>query len=162
MSAAPAVAKPGPPPHLTLAMDSSVIVAFLLQETTWKSVHRVLEMPHVSTVLPGPALAESINVARRKGNQSSGEQIYAALTALGVRVEHPTDDDLVRAAELLEISRDNPGPPHPLTDQQGTLSLGDALILATVERLECKVLTRDDYWSWMVEQSLLDVQVIVP
>lgn len=155
-------AKPEPPAQVVLCLDSSIVVNLLLQELGWKSVHRVLDMPHVTTILPGPALAESIDFTRRKGNQSSGEQIYEALTARGVRVEHPRDEDLVRAAALLEISRDNPGPPHPTTDREGTLSLGDALILAVTERLGCRVLTRDAYWKWMVDQGLLDVDVAVP
>jgi hypothetical protein len=138
------------------------VVNLLLQKPGWQAVHNVLLRPNVTGVLPGPALTESVAVSRRLGNQSSGGQIYEALTALGLAVEHPTDDDLLRAAELLEISRDNPGPPHPITEEEGTLSLGDALILATTERLGCMILTRDAYWKWMVDQVLLDVQVAIP
>ena len=161
-AAAGDAAKPAPPPQRTLALDSSIVVNLLLQKPGWQAVHHVLQRPNVSGILPGPALTESVSVSRRLGNQSSGEQIYKALTALGVRVEHPSDTDLLRAAELLEISRDNPGPPHPITEEEGTLSLGDALILATTERLECMILTRDGYWKWMVDQGLLDVQVAIP
>lgn len=163
MTVAPGGAgKPASPPHHVLALDSSIVVNLLLQKPGWQAVHNVLQRPNVSGVLPGPALSESISVSRRLGNQSSGSQIYEALTALGVRVEHPTDHDLLRAAELLEISRDNPGPPHPITDEEGTLSLGDALILATTERLDCIILTRDAYWKWMVDQGLLAVRVRTP
>jgi hypothetical protein len=31
-------------------------------------------------------------------------EIFAALSALGLRVEHPDDEDLLRAAELMEVS----------------------------------------------------------
>lgn len=138
------------------------MVNLLLQKPGWQAVHNVLLRPNVSGVLPGPALTESVSVTRRLGNQSSSSQIYEALTAIGVQVQHPTDSDLLRAAELLEISSDNPGPPHPVTEKEGTLSLGDALILATTERLDCMILTRDAYWKWMVDQDLLDVQVAIP
>lgn len=155
-------ASPAPPPQHVLALDSSIVVNLLLQKTGWQAVHSTLQRPNVTGVLPGPALAESIFVARRKGNQSTSRQIYQALTSLGLRIVHPVDDDLVRAAELLEISRDNPGPPSPITQQEGTLSLGEALILATTERLGCMVLTRDGYWKWMVDQNLLHVRVAIP
>jgi len=122
----------------------------------------VLERPEVEGILPGPALTESISVARRKGNHSSAAQISQALAADGLRVEHPTDDDLVRAAELIEISHNNPGPPPPHSDQDATLSLGDALILAVTERLGCMVLTRDGYWKWLASGGHLKVQVKIP
>ena len=71
-------------------------------------------------------------------------------------------DSLVRAAELIEISHNNPGPPPPHSDRDATLSLGDALILAVTERLGCMVLTRDGYWRWMVNEGHLKVQVAIP
>jgi len=49
-------------------------------------------------------------LARCKGNQSAPAQISDALAAAGLRVEHPTDDDLVRAAELIEISHNSVKP----------------------------------------------------
>lgn len=155
-------ATPPPPLQHDLCLDSSVVVNLLLQKPGWQAVHHALQRHDVTGILPGPALTETIAVTRRRGNQSTGEQIRQTLTSLGVRVEHPTDDDLVRAAELLEISRDNPGPPAPITQEEGTLSLGDALILAITERLGCMVLTRDHYWTWMVDQGLLSVRVAVP
>lgn len=163
MSSAPGgAATPVPPPQHELCLDSSVVVNLLLQKSGWQAVHHALQRPNVTGILPGPALTETIAVTRRRGNRSTGEQIYQSLIALGVRIEHPTDADLLRAAELLELSRDNPGPPAPLTQEEGTLSLGDALILAITERLDCMVLTRDHYWTWMVDQDLLRVRVAVP
>lgn len=83
----------------------------LLQERGWQAILGALQRAEIEGILPGPARTEAIWVARRKGNQSAPVQISEALTALGLRVEHPTEDDLVRAAELIEISHDNPGPP---------------------------------------------------
>ncbi|WP_203335263.1 PIN domain-containing protein [Nocardioides limicola] len=162
MSAAAPAAKPGPPATVELCLDSSVVVNLILQKPGWRAVHSVLQKPSVSGILPGPVLTEMINVSRREGNRSTGSQLHELLGAMGLRVEHPTEDDLVRAAELLEISRDNPGPPSPITQEEGTLSLADSLILAIAERLGCMVLTRDRYWKWMVDQDLLEVRVAIP
>lgn len=137
-------------------LDSSAVVTVLLQERGWQAIQRVLSNPGVDAILAGPALTEVITVARRKGNRSSGDEIWAALAALGVRVEHATDDDLLRAAELIELSESNPGP------DDATLSLGDALILSIGERLGCTVITRDTYWKWMVEQGLIALNVHLP
>lgn len=156
------VSHPAPPRATQLCLDSSVVCTVLLQERGWQAIMNVLARPEVEAILPGPVLTETIWVVRRKGNQSDQIQIAQALAAMGLRVEHPTDDDLVRAAELIEISGDNPGPPPPHSDRDATLSLGDALILAVTERLGCMVLTRDSYWKWMVDEGHLKVRVGIP
>lgn len=105
---------------------------------------------HDGAILPGLVLTESIAVTRRRGNRSTAGQIHEALSALGLRVEHPTDADLVRAAELSEVSTAHPGPASSPGPREAMLSLGDSLILAVTERLGCLVLTRDAYGKWMV------------
>jgi PIN domain nuclease of toxin-antitoxin system len=146
----------------TVSFDSSAVITFLLQERGWRAIHNFVARPDVDGVLPGPALTESVRTARRKGNISSPSQIFAALSALGLRVEHTEDEDLLRAAELMELSEENPGELDPRTGVKPTLSPGDALILAVTERLGCPVLTRDGYWKWMVDQGLLSVKVVIP
>lgn len=153
---------PAPPRLKQLCLDSSVVCTVLLQELGWQAIMNALARPEVEGILPGPALTEAIWVVRRKGNQSAPAQIAEALAALGLRVEHPTGDDLVRAAELIEISDNNPGPPPPHSDRDSTLSLGDALILGVTERLGCMVLTRDGYWKWLVDEGHLKVQMAIP
>jgi PIN domain nuclease of toxin-antitoxin system len=142
-----------------IALDSSVVVTWILQEQRWHAVDALFQRTDVELILPGPALAEIILVARRKGNVSTGAQIAASLRAHGMRVEPANEMDLVRAAELLETSDENPGPINPRTNRVGSLSLGDALILAIVERLDCRVLTGDSHWKWLVAQKLLHVDV---
>ncbi|GAB3170077.1 hypothetical protein GCM10027059_36010 [Myceligenerans halotolerans] len=154
--------RPTPPREIDLRLDSSVVCTLILQERGWDAIHRTIQRPEVNGYLPGPVLTETIAVVRRKGNQSSPEQIRQALLALGVSVLHPTDEDLVRAAELIEVSDDNPGPQPKYSDQEATLSLGDAMILAITEGRGYKVLTRDTYWKWMADEKLLDIGVIVP
>lgn len=145
-----------------LCLDSSVVCTLLLQERDWQAILRTVQRPDVDAILPGPVLTETIAVVRRKGNQSSPAQISTTLAAQGLRVEHPTDQDLVRAAELIEISAGNPGPPPPHSGKDATLSLGDALILAVTDRLGCMVLTRDRYWKWMLDEGHLHVRVAIP
>jgi predicted nucleic acid-binding protein len=138
------------------------VCTLLLQERGWQAIYHALQRPEVEGIMPGPALTESIRVSRRKGNASRPRQIAEALAALGLRVEHPTESDLIRAAELIEISEDNPGPAPPHSGQEATLSLGDALILAVTERLGCMVLTRDRYWKWMVDEGHLAIRIAIP
>jgi len=130
-----------------VAFDSSVILTWILQEPTWQRVDALLSNPQVTPVLPGPVLTEVVHRARSDGNTSTPGQLWTALSAHGAVVEHPEQADLLRAAELRETSDVHPGP------HQATLSLGDALILATVERLGIKVVTRDRYWSWFASQG---------
>jgi PIN domain nuclease of toxin-antitoxin system len=144
-----------------LALDSSALVTLLLQEQGWKAIGHVIGRADVHAVMPGPVLTETVLVARRKGNVSTAEQLAQALAALGLVVVHPEDADLLRAADLLELSAANPGPPSQMTGKPGLLSLGDALILAVTERLGCSVITRDTYWKWMFAQSLIAVNVVV-
>ena len=49
---------------------------------------------------------------------------------------------------------------HPASGDPLTLSLGDALILAVVERLGVKVLTADRYWSQMAADGLTSAAVV--
>jgi PIN domain nuclease of toxin-antitoxin system len=130
----------------TFALDSSAVVAWILQEDNrWRTIDAIVNAPGADPVLPGPVLTEAIHVARRKGNSSSPEHIVATLSAHGMRVEHTTDADLVRAAELLETAAAHPGV-HPSSPEALTLSLSDALILATTERLGVPIVTRESYW----------------
>ena len=131
----------------TFALDSSAVLAWILQESgRWNLVDAVLNEALADPVLPGPVLTEVIVTAHRRGNTSSAQHIADTLTAIGMRVEPANDVDLLRAAELIELSEDHPGE-HQLKTQRTTLSLGDALILAVTERLGVQILTKDRYWT---------------
>jgi predicted nucleic acid-binding protein len=130
----------------TFALDSSAVVAWVLQEAPrWRAIDAILSSPDADPILPGPALSEVITVARKRGNASSVQLLATALLAR-MRVEHCTTEDLIRAAELYEASERNPGPPHPRTGVPPTLSRADSLILAVAERLRVQIVTRDRYW----------------
>lgn len=142
------------------ALDSSAVLAWILQEAgRWRAVDALLKAPGAQPVLPGPALTECIVVARRAGNISSPEQIATTLAAMGAMVEPALEADMIRAAFLLEASREYPGH-HPISGDPLTLSLGDALTLAVVERLGLKVLTADRYWSQLATDGLTSAAVV--
>jgi PIN domain nuclease of toxin-antitoxin system len=136
----------------SFALDSSAVLAWVLQEVgRWAVVNALVTAPDADPILPGPVLTEVIKAARARGNVSSAHQVASTLSAYGMRVELNTEQDLVRAAELLELSAANPSVPHPVTGKQATLSLGDGLILAAVERLAVPVVTNDRYWRQFVD-----------
>jgi len=130
----------------TIALDSSAVVAWITQSHPWQQIQQLMDRPDVDIVLPGPTLTESIYIARQRGNVTAAPQIAATLATEGCRIELSAVADLVRAAQLHEISQLDPGL-HARTGQPCTLSLGDALILAVVERVGCPVVTRDRYWA---------------
>lgn len=142
-----------------IALDSSTVVTWVLQERRWHAVDALLKTPNLEFILPGPALTEIVFVARKKGNVTTGAALAATLRAVGMRVEHPVEGDLLRAAALLEISEQRPGPVNTKTNRPMTLSLGDATILAVTERLNCPIVTRDTYWTWLKAQGLIGIQV---
>jgi PIN domain nuclease of toxin-antitoxin system len=109
-------------------------------------VDALLRVPGADPVLPGPALTEVIATAHRRRNSSTAAELVNALTVVGMRVEHPVDSDLHRAAELIELSLANPGS-RRVTGEPLTLSLGQALILAVTERLGLQIVTKDQYWT---------------
>ena len=142
------------------ALDSSTVLTWVLQEPRWQSVETMLHTPGAEPLLPGPVLTEVIKRARAKGNVSPPAQIAATLKGQGMAVVHPQDVDLVRCAELLELSVVNPGPTVAATGFTSSLSLADGLILAIVERLGVPVVTRDRYWNDFAEQGHTAAHVV--
>lgn len=144
---------------MLISLDSSAAIKWVIQEQGWQAIDRVMHHDNTDCVLAGPALTEVIFRSRARGNMSSPQQISTALSAQGVRVEPADELDLMRAAALLEISAQHPGPSKSVDGSGSTLSLGDALILAVSEKMGAKVLTGDRYWGWMVDQGLLTLEV---
>lgn len=96
---------------------------------------------------------------REKGNTSTGPEVASALAAQGLKYEMATEDDLIDAADLVEMSRANPGTPVASGQPRPTLSLGDALILAVAQRLGHQIITRDLYWAELSERGLVSIPV---
>lgn len=99
-------------------------------------------------VIPAPNMTEVLNVAPQRGYQNTPENLYAALLDTGLDVEPFTEEDVVRAAELLTASRS--------ASRDGrTLSRGDAQCIAVAERLHRPITGGDTHWA------TLDVRVAV-
>lgn len=146
---------------MTFVLDSSAVLCWLRQEQRWQAINKLLTQPGSDPVLPGPGLAEVIVNAHRKGNVTSGPQIRQTLEGQNVRVVQPTDDDLVRAAELIEISAAHPyyRPQDKLQEDPHTLSMADAIILAISESNGWIAITRDATWGWLATQGHTSVNV---
>lgn len=144
---------------MKVSYDSSALLTLVLQERGWQGIEGLLNKDEVESFIPTPALTEIVVPAREKGNQSSPVQLREFFETYGATFVDLTPQDALRASELMEISRANPGQ-HWKTGDRLTLSLGDALILAVSERVADNVLSKDSYWSTFADLGVLDVKVI--
>lgn len=144
---------------MRVSYDSSALLTLILQEQGWQAIEGVLNTAGVESYVPNPALTEVVERARDKGNQSTPGQLRDFLVSYGVTFVDLTVDDALRAAVLLEVSKQHPGK-HWKTGAELTLSLGDALILAISERVADNVLSKDGYWTTLGSQGLLHVKVV--
>lgn len=142
---------------VALVFDSSPLITYVVQERRWQAVEELLRRAD-QAVLPTPGLTEVIKKSRDKGNTGTGSEIAAALTGLGVLFEPATTDDLIAAADLLEMSAHHPGRASR-TGAPSTLSIADALILAAATRLGHPVVTRDRYWADLAQKKLVAVPI---
>lgn len=143
----------------TVALDASTILAWAKKERGWQAIDNLLRTPpgQARLALPGTALTEIIAVLRNRptGGQLSHQAIATNILGQGIDLETMTEEDHVRAAELLEISRANPGAGGE------SLSLSDASIIAVSERLGANVLTGDTYWNEISEAGHLKVKAVL-
>jgi predicted nucleic acid-binding protein len=152
----------------TVALDSSAMLSLVLQEPShWQVIDRLISNPAITLVLPGPVLAEVIYTARRKGKRTAANLLAQTLFANGIRVVHPIDEYLIRAAELHEIASAPGGTASgraesAVSGRRPCLSPADAQILAIVERLAIPIVTRDNFWYEFVAAGHTSVRVVVP
>jgi PIN domain nuclease of toxin-antitoxin system len=145
--------------------DASPLLAWVLQtQDQWRRVQRLLDSS-ADCVMPASALAETIYVARKRGNTASPAQLHTALIAQGLRVEPITEEDAELAGAIVGESQAHPaqwttahGP------REGTLSLGDGLTLAVSRRLGARAVTFDRAWFHLptLSFSLLDPWKVAP
>ena len=121
-----------------VVLDASAVLAWVLREQGHKVIDRLL----ASAVLPSSAMVEVLYRAPERGHRLTPAQLHDDLLALGLDVEPATDDDTVRAAELITASRLARTP----ADSR-SLSLGDGLCLAVAERLGLPVSGGDEHWT---------------
>lgn len=149
---------------MKLSFDSSALIRLILKQQGWKGIQTTLRKiqndEDYAGIMAGPVLTEVIARSRAKGNSSSGQQIASALLSHGLTIEPATEVDLIRAADLLEISEAHPGPPKNPHDGGSTLSLADATILAISERHKARILTADKHWEWLVKAGLIKHDIV--
>jgi PIN domain nuclease of toxin-antitoxin system len=139
-----------------LALDSSAVLRWVLQEQRWQVIQRLVESDRVNLILPGSVLTEVVHQARSRGNVSTSRHLQLALNAAGMKIEPANASDLRMAGELLVTSHANV---EKRDGRECSLSLGDGLALAVANRLACPIVTSDRHWSWLADQDLLPVQV---
>lgn len=119
-----------------VVLDASAVVAWAQKERGAETVDKLLSV----SVVPASALTEALHRLQELGHRLSLTDMREALLDLGVRVEPFTDEDTVRAAELITASRKASSP-------TGSLSLGDGQCLAVAERPRLTLTGRDQHWS---------------
>lgn len=118
-----------------VVVDASVLLDFLWRRGTHEKIGRLLP----KAVIPASVLVETIYTAIGDGHKGSAAELKRLIVGTGVVVEPFVSEDVERAAELVSISR--------AKSDKSQLSLGDALCIATAERLEMRVITEDAHWS---------------
>jgi PIN domain nuclease of toxin-antitoxin system len=143
-------AVPTPPPRVVLVLDTSLTIAWVRKEAgRWERVEKLLRSPRLDCVVPAPALAETIYMAQDRGVSVSASTIHTALVAQRLRIEPLTEDDAVWAGHRIRESHVNPAQwtNSQGQDRDGSLSLGDGLILAVAHRLRAQPATFDAAWG---------------
>lgn len=120
-----------------VVVDASAVLALVLRQKAAPVVAQVL--PHA--VLPTPNMTEVLYRAIERGYQNTPQVLHDLLLDTGLQVEALTDDDTVRAAELIAESRSRK------SDDDRSLSLGDGLCIAVAERLHLPVTGGDTHWE---------------
>jgi PIN domain nuclease of toxin-antitoxin system len=128
-------------------LDASALVAVLFQEIGHDVVETILDSGRAATT--SIALAEALNVARRKEHELDASTLRTVFAMKGLRVEPVIEADAIATAVIL-----------PIADQQRTtrasISLADATCLAVARRLDAPVVTGDRQWT---DLSLDDVTI---
>ncbi len=118
-----------------VVLDASAVLAWVLHELGAATVDKLLSVG----VVPASAMVETLYRAQERGHRQSCQELHDDLLAMGLTVEPVTDEDTVRAAELVAASRRDAS--------DGSLSLGDGLCIAVAERLGLTMTGNDKYWQ---------------
>lgn len=139
-----------------LVIDASALLAWITRDGFRDKGARIdkLLLSPATCVLPAPALAEALYVVRRIARRQHKtppppSAILSALQARRVRVEPATEADAVWAGDAIADCEQQPARwrNHRGEEREGTLSLGDGLVLATTIRLGGKAVTYDEAWQ---------------
>lgn len=121
-----------------VVLDASALLAWVLNERGADTVGKLLPV----AVIPAPNFVEVLYRAPERGHRMTAEELAEHIQAMGLAVEPFTANDVVRAAELISLSR-----AHRSDTTDSCLSLGDGLCLAVTERLNLPVTGGDQLWA---------------
>ena len=119
-----------------VVLDASAVVEWLLARSDKDVIDRLMPF----SIIPVPSLTEALYVGSLARHQFPESELYNTLMVAGAQVEGVSDEDAIRAAELIAMSRRS-------SNTAGSLSLGDGLTIAVAERLELPITGGDQYWE---------------
>lgn len=127
---------------MRIVLDSSAVLAFLLDEPGGDAIPPVIDDAVVSTV----NLAEIVAVLSRGGN--ADDEVRAIVADLAIAAIVPDEAMALDAGFLRETTR------------KAGLSLGDRFCLALARRLDAPVLTADRAWSEVAGETQTEVRLV--
>ena len=119
-----------------VVLDASAVVEWLLAREDKEVIDRLMAF----SIIPVPSLTEALYIGSLAGHGLTEAELYNTLMVTGAQVEGVSDEDAIRAAELIAATRRS-------SSTQGRLSLGDGLTIAAAERLELPITGGDQYWE---------------
>ena len=119
-------------------LDASALVAVLFQETGHDVVETILDSGRAATT--SIALAEALNVARRKEHELDASTLRTVFAMKGLSVAPVIEADSIATATILAVADRNRAP-------RASISLADATCLAVARRLDVPVVTGDRQWT---------------
>jgi PIN domain nuclease of toxin-antitoxin system len=117
-----------------VVLDASAVVEWLLARRDKAVIDRLMPF----SIIPVPALTEALYTVSLKNHGLSAAELFNTLIVAGTQLEGVTDEDAIRAAELITMSRLS-------SSTAGSLSLGDGLNIAFAERLGLPIIGGDQY-----------------
>lgn len=115
-------------------LDASALVAVVFQETGHEVVETILDSGRAATT--SIALAETLNVARRREHELDASTLRTVFAMKGLRVEPVIEADSITTAVILAVADRNRA-------TRASISLADAICLAVARRLDLPVVTGD-------------------
>ena len=137
-------------PTSRAVLDASAIVALVMRERGADVIVKLIEAGVATTTPTG--LAEALITCRRKGYNSSHDDLVDDLRNLGLTIEPLVEADASEMAFLLARSDEIAARDKSKAQKAGKLSLGDVACLAVAQRLGASAVVSDGTWE------LLDVR----
>ena len=122
-------------------LDASALLALIFRESGWKVIDAIAEM---GLALTTPiALAETLEICRRKKTGISQDEIRTLLGLKNIQVVSVIEDDAVEAGYIYKKASE-----HNLSSKRKIhISLADVMLLAVGKRLDALVVFSDNEWE---------------